>query len=222
MDSFSHHAYLLLGRAEAVRESLWAHLRERGISTEQNPDFREMHLDSLSVDDARGLKEAQMRKPFGNGVQVFVLSFWNATHEAQNALLKVFEEPTPNTIFFVITEHEHGLLPTLRSRLQTLTLESVANNSDRMSADTFLAQEAGERFASLKTIIEEKRKDDALQLIGDIETILHASIKRDPSAVSALKELEKVRGYLHDRGASLKLLLEYTALICPRLEGRRL
>lgn len=45
---------------------------------------------------------------------------------AANALLKTLEEPRTKTIVFLITENEKALLPTIRSRVQTLYFSPVS------------------------------------------------------------------------------------------------
>lgn len=45
------------------------------------------------------------------------------TTEAQNALLKLLEEPPEGTLFFLNTSNLHGLLPTIRSRSQQLHIK---------------------------------------------------------------------------------------------------
>ena len=46
------------------------------------------------------------------------------TTEAQNAFLKLLEEPPERTIFLLASDSEQALLPTIRSRTQLLTLQT--------------------------------------------------------------------------------------------------
>ncbi|HVI60579.1 MAG TPA: hypothetical protein VM535_00285 [Candidatus Saccharimonadales bacterium] len=45
------------------------------------------------------------------------------TLEAQNALLKILEEPPAGTLIILTANHERALLPTIRSRLQAVTVQ---------------------------------------------------------------------------------------------------
>ena len=55
------------------------------------------------------------------GKKIFIIETGFFTREAQNSLLKVFEEePTEGTHFFVFTPSAETLLPTLRSRMVIL------------------------------------------------------------------------------------------------------
>jgi DNA polymerase III gamma/tau subunit len=85
--------------------------------------------ETFGVDEGRELKEAQLSKSFGGGKKIFVISFETITVEAQNSLLKVFEEPTPDTHFFLISRTGSRLLPTLRSRIVFLQTESDSTPS---------------------------------------------------------------------------------------------
>lgn len=208
---FNHHAYLIPHGADC-RDSFFAHLEERGVTMHGNPDFFEIVTDVLSIDEARQLTERQLRKPFGDTVQVFVVMCNHVTHEAQNALLKAFEEPTKDSVFFLLTPHTHTLIPTLLSRLEHYELPEKREHVESVSAKEFLAAMPSKRLAMVKPIIEEKNKESALILLNSIEVILG---KRVGEFQHVLAELENVRKYMHDRASSLKLLLESTALMCP-------
>lgn len=48
------------------------------------------------------------------------------TLEAQNALLKTLEEPPSDTVLILTTAHPHALLPTIRSRVQSVAVTKPA------------------------------------------------------------------------------------------------
>lgn len=49
--------------------------------------------------------------------------------EASNALLKMLEEPPPNTIFFLVSHAPGRLLPTIRSRCRLLHFEALGDDA---------------------------------------------------------------------------------------------
>lgn len=49
-------------------------------------------------------------------------------HQAQNALLKLLEEPAPHVHFILISHHAEQLLPTVRSRAQLLRVPPVSRD----------------------------------------------------------------------------------------------
>jgi hypothetical protein len=143
------------------------------------------------------------------------------TVEAQNALLKIFEEPTAGTHFFILTPSVEIFLPTLRSRLvviKQLTDLDGTSPSDmldrRKLAEKFLAASKTARLALVANIIEEKEKGRAIDFLDELIRALR--LKTSPETNQALlAELLHCRDYLSDRSVSLKLILENVALITP-------
>lgn len=216
MSLFNHHAYILSGEASR-KQALFDLLQKEGIKREGNPDFVVHTTDTVSVEDARMLAERQLRKSSGEGKKIFIIEFTHMTQEAQNALLKVFEEPTADTHFFLLTEHGHALLPTLRSRLSVFEIEGEEAMMPYIrEAKEFIRQSIPERLEFLAPYIEEKDKNMAIAFVNALETMVHEAFKKDLApAVEFLKDLERQRGYLHDRAPSVKLILEYIACMCP-------
>ena len=105
-----------------------------------NPDI---HV--YGCDDGATFKIATVRElikqthflPNENEKSVFILNeAHKMTVQAQNALLKVFEEPPKHAVFFILTEKRQALLPTVLSRGQLISL-AAATVSD---VEAFLKQ----------------------------------------------------------------------------------
>jgi len=214
-----HHAYLIEGVAEEVLEELTGFFeKELSFSTKGNPDFWHGDFDTFGIDDGRSIKQMQSRKPLGER-QIFVVSTNFFTREAQNALLKMFEEPTANTHFFIVTPNVESLLPTLRSRLFHLYTPRKALGEGGVFVDNFLKMGKAKRLEMLKDIIETKDKQRAIQFLGDLESALYfqsgGSVSKLEEYVTVFEEIKKARSYLNDRAPSVKMLLEHIALIVP-------
>ncbi|HYO60521.1 MAG TPA: DNA polymerase III subunit delta', partial [Actinomycetota bacterium] len=66
------------------------------------------------------------RSPFEASYKVFVIEDADRMNDAaQNALLKTLEEPQPDTVFVLVSDHEEEVLETIRSRCRTERLEPV-------------------------------------------------------------------------------------------------
>jgi DNA polymerase-3 subunit delta' len=90
----------------------------------------------IQVDDIRNLKEDAYSASFRGAKKVYIIA--NAdkmTVSAQNAFLKVLEEPPQDCIFILLTEDRQRLLETIRSRCTTLVL---CKYSDK-EIDTYLS-----------------------------------------------------------------------------------
>ncbi|MDQ3915700.1 MAG: DNA polymerase III subunit delta' [Actinomycetota bacterium] len=66
------------------------------------------------------------RTPFEASYKVFLIDDADRMNDAaQNALLKTLEEPQPDTVFVLISDHEEEVLETIRSRCRVVRLEPV-------------------------------------------------------------------------------------------------
>lgn len=86
----------------------------------------------LSVDDIRELKNSVYSQSFGKAKKVYILP--NAdemNQQAQNAFLKVLEEPPVDCIFILLAENRYNLLSTIRSRCTLLTLGRYSDKDIR-------------------------------------------------------------------------------------------
>ena len=96
-----HHAFVIESEAEEGIEAAQAWAREQlGMKIENNPDVVVLRYGLLSVGDARRVCELAASAPFAGEHKVILIAANRAYHEAQNALLKLFEEPPPRTYLF--------------------------------------------------------------------------------------------------------------------------
>lgn len=80
---------------------------------------------AIKVDQIRALAEKLYKKPQVADWRVAVVSPADAMNiNAANALLKVLEEPPENCMLLLLSDAPSSLLPTLRSRCQTLNILS--------------------------------------------------------------------------------------------------
>ncbi len=222
-----HHAYCLHGAHDLG--SFFTFLEESlGVATRGNPDFWHGQFESLGIDEARQIKEMQQRSAANVGAKkVFVISTDTITHEAQNALLKVFEEPTADTHFFLLMPSAEMLLPTLRSRVVMVpagpagsarqvgddsAILATSGTSVARLAEQFLAASKGKRMALLKPLMEEKDKRAAIAFVDHVLKIRSKSAQDTKVHRKDLEELLAMRSYLNDRSASVKMILECLTL----------
>ena len=81
---------------------------------------------SFHIDTIRQLRQNAWLLPGEAPYRVCVLcGAENMTDQAQNALLKILEEPPEHTVFILTAENRAMLLPTILSRVQTIRLEPL-------------------------------------------------------------------------------------------------
>lgn len=216
-----HHAYCIEGDKLEILPILHKFLEDDfKFKIIANPDLLNKTSDTFTIDDSREVKEFHLCKSFGeSGKKVFIICANFITREAQNALLKIFEEPSSGNYFFIITPSSEILLPTLRSRLAVVSASS--ENSSNKEARLFIKSGISERLAMIKVLTEsisddEKSKMDALLFVNGIEKEFinkRNAIDLKLRDTMIIEELEHVRDYLGDRAPSVKMLLEHIALI---------
>jgi DNA polymerase-3 subunit delta' len=83
---------------------------------------------SIGIDEVRRIHSFMLRKAPNNGkVSRIVLVPYaeKLTPESQNAMLKILEEPPQRTRIILSTSHNDSLLPTIQSRLQSITILQI-------------------------------------------------------------------------------------------------
>lgn len=197
-----HHAILIFADSLALSGIPDAYL-------EQGADVLHLIKDRFGIDDARELSEQASQTPFASSVRVFVIATNDVAVEAQNALLKLLEEPPQHARFYLILPPGSFLLPTLRSRLyeqeHTRTQEDVSSTYTAFKNASY-----GERLARIAEWT--KNKDTAA-----VESILRGceqevQVEGAEKNEKLLQSVLFVRNYSGSRGASLKMLLEELAL----------
>ena len=235
--TLSHHAYVLIGGAanginEAHKGLLKILEKNHKISLHGNPDLFDRSYETFTIDDARELKAAHEMKSATTGAKkIFVLTMNGITIEAQNALLKLLEEPSDNAHFFIIIPSAHLILPTIKSRVSLIMPDSsngersvgtsaTVTPSANEDAEQFLKLSIPKRLEMIKKFTEDiskekKTNQDAIDLLNAVESIIYKSangVTRDIKWQGNLKAIETAKTYLHDRAPSIKMLLEYVAL----------
>lgn len=199
----SHHALLFVhvGIEELPVEDAYK---------QPSQDVTHIVLERFGIDDARALTKQAFQRPLALDKRVFVLVLQEITTEAQNALLKLFEEPPATAVFYILVEREGVLLPTLRSRLQLVQNKEQATES---ADSSFLQLSLAEQLDHVATLAKEKDKEAIEVLLGIVEKEIAVNPQMHQKTLSSLLF---VRSYMGFSGASSKMLLEELVLSLPR------
>lgn len=95
---------------------------------------------SIGVDKVRTVVQDTISiRPLSSAYKVYVIADAQLlTLQAQNALLKVLEEPPAYAVFILITDDETRLLETIRSRVTRLQMKPLADSMVRSYLDEYL------------------------------------------------------------------------------------
>lgn len=213
----AHHAYLRTGDIEAgITAALTYGEQQLGLSPHANPDVVVYRYSHFPVEDARRIVSAASQTPLGSH-RLIVIAAERLFHEAQNALLKVFEEPAAGTTLILVVPAEGQILPTLRSRLITLPGDKAVE-----TLHPFLAVKEEERKKLIAKLLDRAKSDkdeekqaaraEAIRIVEDLIRVLHAK----GGEVSLLAELNRFLPILHERSAPLKLIFEHLLIVLPK------
>lgn len=175
-----------------------------------HPDIKYITHDktSISVNDIREqLNNDISIKPYSSEYKIYIIPDANKmTEQAQNALLKTIEEPPVYAIIILLTENCDSLLPTIRSRCVTLTMNPVEKDQictyleNKFQLEPEQAQIAANycqgnigkaiRFASSSDFIE--MKNQVLKLLKNLDSMDIASI------IDTIKEFSTHKNDIND------------------------
>lgn len=213
----AHHAYLRTGDIEAgISVALAYGEAHLGLTSHANPDVVVYRYNHFPVEDARRITSAASQAPLHEH-RLIVIACERLFHEAQNALLKVFEEPADGTTLVLVVPAEGQILPTLRSRLILLPGEK-----ETQTLHPFITTTEEERKKLITKLLDRAKSDkdeekqaaraEAIRIVEDLIRVLHA--KKGDSVL--LAELTRFLPILHERSAPLKLIFEHLLIVLPR------
>ncbi len=209
-----HHAYSIEGEVNELIAALRDILTERfAIPVEGNPDVMMRTYDEgFGIDDARALRASYGTRSVRATRRIVMLAARTMTHEAQNALLKLCEEPSGDTVFFIIIPSRAMILPTLSSRVVTIPAPHGSHEGALMDADAFLQATRAGRVALAETYAKDETLD-AMHLVPFLNTLEERLYAHRTENTVALHAIARCRTYAHARGASVKGILEYLAFV---------
>lgn len=180
-----------------------------------SPAHKLVEMTVFDIDTARELF-SWAQTPY-HEPKVAVISFHTAGIPAQNAMLKLLEEPRAGVRFVLVTSNGEQLLPTVLSRVQKVRGDPTL--AETSSAKEFLATKPEARMALpfivslLKQEDEEGRKDR--EAVRAFILSLLGVIRGSPSARAHVEEVLQMASYAGDSSASAKGIVEYLALLLP-------
>lgn len=202
-----HHANLLIGTAKETESYLYSLCENLGVRLSNNPDFFTFRAETFGINEARELRLLSTRK-FITTSKIFLIVPTYLTLEAQNALLKTFEDPYPETYFFLAVREESMVISTLRSRMQILRIsgDSTLRSSD---AETFLVSSIKDRLSFARKFVDEEKNltiflDDLLFLL-----------RKKNKAQASMERVYAVRRSIRHPVVAARLVLEHLSAILP-------
>ena len=128
----------------------------------------------ISIEQIRELVSEATLRPYEGRTKVFLVDPADALSiSGSNSLLKTLEEPTRDTSFILLTRSPDLLLPTIRSRSQSIYVGGEAETDDELASfiREGLARFAGQQdsaalLAIAAAVAEREKVSDAIALLG--------------------------------------------------------
>lgn len=156
-----------------------------------------------SIDDIRTIKkEVYLSYPYS---KIYLLkNFENSSLPAQNAFLKVLEEPPKNVFFFITVKSAHKLLPTILSRVKVIRF-----NNDKRS---FLLEKDIKEFLSKWPIL--KSKDEAVEyLLNFLHLLKNCLPNENNKKFLILKEILKIKYLIEENNLNYQLAVDHVLIL---------
>jgi DNA polymerase-3 subunit delta' len=209
-----HHAVLIEHtERDSIGDSLFLELQQL---SHVHTFFNQKVLD---IDTARKIISWALA-PY-NEEKIALISFHTIGLEAQNALLKMLEEPRDGVRFILLTSNKANLIDTVLSRVFLVGYNKTTEATQE--AETFLKTSCSSRM-KLPYIVdiisrtekengkERKDREPVYLFILTLVTVL----KNKKNAQKYVEETLKVASYAADSSSSGKALLEYLSLLLPQ------
>lgn len=108
-------------------------------------------LSIISREESRAIVKKLSLKPFESKNKVMLIWQPETMHPAAaNGILKILEEPSPNTYFLLVTNAADQLLPTIISRTQIVTVPLLADDE----LENFLVARKGVELSAARRIVQ--------------------------------------------------------------------
>lgn len=103
-------------------ESLSAHPNVTVVSTENRA--------SIGIKDIRDMADGVYTSPYIGSKKVYIIKdAEKMTQQAQNALLKLIEEPPEHAVFFLLSSSRYAMLATVISRCRTISMTPYSDSA---------------------------------------------------------------------------------------------
>ncbi len=155
-------------------------------------------------------------KAYGEGYKVMII--WQPERmnaQCANKLLKLLEEPSPKTVFLLVSEHPEALLSTIQSRVQTIRVprletETIAQALQQNGIDATKALDIA-RIANGSYLSALKKADESEENQQELRDFI--ALFRDAYTVGVLRDP-------HKKYDSLKRLRQWSLDMADNKVGR--
>lgn len=180
--------------------------------------FIDGSVQNLGVDVAREFSDFLYKQPVASARRTLVISSADEfTTQAQNAILKIVEEPPSHGLIILTIRDVNSLLPALRSRLQKIFVASDGKGEQseleqraNELVSSFMKMSGSERSKLVKALVDEDKEAQKQEQIVEqfVRALIIELAKKPQQYAHALKELLKRQTAMGDFTTSKRLQIE--------------
>lgn len=154
----------------------------------------------IKVDNIRKMKDELMLKPITSNRKVAIINNAELMNEqAQNALLKILEEPPEYATIILVTSSKEKLLYTIKSRCTLFKFDPLSNEEVREYFNNDISEDLlAYSRGSIGTIIKLKENNDTDIIERLVNSLKYTSLIDMMKEVNSLKEEKYVKENLQD------------------------
>lgn len=168
---------------------------------------------AAGIGDIRSLQQKIILKPI-QGIQKAIIleAFFGITHEAQNAFLKILEEPPASTTLIILATSLDFFLPTILSRCNIIYIEKTKTlTKEEETTSLGFIEELKKQSISYALKISQdngKTREEALNFLENLIIVSEGNLDKNPKLWEILKKMQATHTIIKTTNASPRLCLE--------------
>lgn len=195
------------------------------IEVGSHPDFQVVAPDGsqIKVDQVRELRVEAFLSPMAADGRVFIIESAHTMNDAaQNALLKVLEEPPQGVTFILLAKNAKLLLETIRSRCVCFSLSPVQFEQEGINK---VATLAGISYAEAQNLLVATDGNIGRAISSaDNETVFLSGVAFELLTLAAAKDrlgiLNLLQPYVKDRAKVTEIIFELKTAISKEIKKK--
>jgi hypothetical protein len=185
------------------------------------------NINTIGIEEIKNMQKKIFFKPIKSPTKAVILEDAQLlTAQAQNALLKILEEPPNHTIIILSSASKEPLLPTVISRCQVIELEEKdqkLSEAQMQELTEFIENLSkmpiSEKFKKAESLAKEKEK--AIEWTTKLILVLRKNLlschsERTPNYLHFINTFQKAHTLLKTTNVNPRFLLE-TTLLCATI-----
>ena len=188
------HAYLLIGNNNELIE-------QKTIELAKVYNSEIINFSLTKIEDVRELIKF-CKLSYSEGYAIQVSNIEKLSIEASNAFLKILEEPQEKITFILTANNINSLLPTIISRCQVVRIKNQEERIKNQDLENFITKD---KIGKLEYVAKLKTKDEALDFLENLISLIHQNITNMPDPKFGHKALDSLKAIKANGNISIQL-----------------